>query len=77
MGRILYEKGGSTKERFVEFLQNIIFQKYKNQSVYIPIGVLHPMENIGDELVEFVETQIGNYLGEDDIVRYQDDFGRV
>ena len=30
-----------------------------------------------DELVEFVETQIGDYLGEDDIVRYEDDFGRV
>ena len=50
---------------------------HKNQSVYIPIGVLHRMENIGDELVEFIETQIGDYLGEDDIVRYQDDFGRV
>ena len=49
----------------------------KNQHVYIPIGVLHRMENVGDELVEFVETQIGDYLGEDDIVRYEDDFGRV
>ena len=49
---------------------------HKNQSIYIPIGVLHRMENIGDEMVEFIETQIGDYLGEDDIVRYQDDFGR-
>jgi mannose-1-phosphate guanylyltransferase/mannose-6-phosphate isomerase len=49
---------------------------HKNQSIYIPIGVLHRMENIGDELVEFIETQIGNYLGEDDIIRYEDDFGR-
>jgi mannose-1-phosphate guanylyltransferase/mannose-6-phosphate isomerase len=35
------------------------------------------MENIGDELLEFVETQIGEYLGEDDIVRYEDDFHRI
>jgi len=50
---------------------------HKNQSVYIPIGVLHRMENVGDEMVEFIETQIGSYLGEDDIVRYEDDFGRI
>ena len=50
---------------------------HANQSVYIPIGVLHRMENVGDEMVEFIETQIGDYLGEDDIVRYEDDFGRI
>jgi mannose-1-phosphate guanylyltransferase len=50
---------------------------HKNQSVYIPIGVLHRMENVGTEMVEFIETQIGDYLGEDDIIRYEDDFGRV
>lgn len=48
-----------------------------NQHVYIPKETLHRMENIGDTMVEFVETQIGTYLGEDDIVRYEDDFGRV
>ena len=47
-----------------------------NEHVYIPIKALHRMENIGTEMVEFVETQIGDYLGEDDIVRYEDDFGR-
>ena len=50
---------------------------HPNQSIYIPIGVLHRIENVGEEIVEFIETQIGNYLGEDDIVRYEDDFGRV
>ena len=35
------------------------------------------MENIEKDIVEFIETQIGDYLGEDDIIRYQDDFGRV
>ena len=48
-----------------------------NEHVFIPVEALHRMENIGDEMVEFVETQIGGYLGEDDIVRYQDDFGRA
>ena len=47
-----------------------------NQTIYIPKGVLHRLENIGEENVEIIETQIGNYLGEDDIIRYEDDFGR-
>jgi mannose-1-phosphate guanylyltransferase/mannose-6-phosphate isomerase len=48
-----------------------------NQYVYIEIGTLHRIENIGEEQLEFIETQIGEYLGEDDIIRYSDDFGRV
>lgn len=48
-----------------------------NDHVFIPVLEKHRMENKSDQLVEFVETQIGDYLGEDDIVRYQDDFGRV
>lgn len=48
----------------------------ENQHVYIPKETLHRIENIGEEELEFVETQIGSYLGEDDIVRYEDDFGR-
>ena len=50
---------------------------HKNQNVFIPKETLHRMENIGEDNVEFVETQIGDYLEEDDIVRYEDDFGRV
>ena len=49
----------------------------KDQHVYIPVQALHRIENIGTELMEFTETQIGDYLGEDDIVRYEDDFGRI
>lgn len=49
----------------------------KDQHVYIPIQTLHRIENVGTELLEFTETQIGEYLGEDDIIRYEDDFGRV
>ena len=49
----------------------------KDESIYIPVKALHRIENIGDDLLEFTETQIGYYLGEDDIVRYEDDFGRI
>ena len=49
----------------------------KDQHVYIPVKTLHRITNKGDELLEFTETQIGDYLGEDDIVRYEDDFGRI
>ena len=48
----------------------------ENQYVYIPKKSLHRIENIGDTDLEFIETQIGSYLGEDDIIRYDDDFGR-
>ena len=47
-----------------------------NQHVYIPKGVVHRLENIGEENVELIETQVGIYLGEDDITRLEDDFGR-
>ena len=49
----------------------------KDQHVYIPLNTLHRIENIGEDLLKFTETQIGDYLGEDDIIRYEDDFGRT
>ena len=49
-----------------------------NQSVYIPIGAKHRLENESTtEFLHLVEVQCGNYLGEDDIVRYEDNYGRV
>ena len=45
--------------------------------VDIPIGAAHRVENPGEEKVIFIEVQRGSYLGEDDIVRLQDDFGRT
>ena len=45
--------------------------------VDIPVGAAHRIENPGDVKVIFIEAQRGDYLGEDDIVRLQDDFGRV
>ncbi len=49
---------------------------YPNQSVFIPLGELHRIENPGDELLILIEVQCGTYTGEDDIIRYQDDFSR-
>ncbi len=48
----------------------------KNQSTYIPIGAKHRLENLGDEPLHIVEIQVGDYLGEDDIRRYEDNYGR-
>ncbi len=49
----------------------------ENQSVYIPVGVRHCLENPGAATIELVEIQSGNYLGEDDIVRFDDKYGRA
>lgn len=48
----------------------------ENQSVYIPIGVVHSLENPGKIPLELIEVQSGAYLGEDDIVRFEDMYGR-
>jgi mannose-1-phosphate guanylyltransferase len=49
----------------------------ENQSVYIPQGELHRLANPGRILLELIEVQTGSYLGEDDIVRVEDEFGRA
>jgi mannose-6-phosphate isomerase len=46
------------------------------ESIDIPIGAAHRVENPGNEDLIFIEVQRGTYLGEDDIVRLQDDYGR-
>lgn len=48
----------------------------ENQSTYIPLGVTHRLANPGNIPLEIIEVQSGSYLGEDDIVRLQDDYGR-
>ncbi|HRK23374.1 MAG TPA: mannose-1-phosphate guanylyltransferase/mannose-6-phosphate isomerase [Beijerinckiaceae bacterium] len=48
----------------------------ENQSIYIPLGAVHRMENPGQIPLELIEVQSGSYLGEDDIVRYEDDYNR-
>jgi mannose-6-phosphate isomerase-like protein (cupin superfamily) len=47
------------------------------QAIDIAVGAAHRVENSGEETLVFIEVQRGGYLGEDDIVRLQDDFGRV
>ena len=49
----------------------------ENESVYIPLGTVHRLENPGKVMLEVIEVQSGSYLGEDDIVRYEDTYGRV
>ena len=48
----------------------------ENQSTYIPVGELHRLENPGKIPLELIEVQSGSYLGEDDIVRFDDEYGR-
>ena len=50
---------------------------YENQSTYIAAGIKHRLANPGLTNLILIEVQTGSYLGEDDILRYQDDFGRV
>lgn len=49
---------------------------HENQSIYIPLGAVHRLENPGKLPLNLIEVQSGSYLGEDDIVRFQDDYGR-
>lgn len=49
----------------------------ENESVYIPLGETHALENPGKVPLELIEVQSGSYLGEDDIVRFEDLYGRV
>lgn len=48
----------------------------ENQSIYVPLGAVHRIENPGQVPVVFIEVQTGTYLGEDDIVRYEDKYSR-
>jgi mannose-6-phosphate isomerase-like protein (cupin superfamily) len=48
----------------------------EDQSTYIPVGELHRLENTGLTPLELIEVQSGSYLGEDDIIRLEDRYGR-
>ncbi|MCE5204285.1 MAG: mannose-1-phosphate guanylyltransferase/mannose-6-phosphate isomerase [Actinomycetia bacterium] len=63
-GRALVQLDGQTTERL------------PNESTYIPIGAKHRLGNPGDTTLKIVEVAVGEYLGEDDIVRYEDDWAR-
>lgn len=49
----------------------------ENESIYIPLGAVHRLENPGKIELKLIEVQSGSYLGEDDIVRFEDSYGRV
>jgi mannose-1-phosphate guanylyltransferase/mannose-6-phosphate isomerase len=57
----------------VNDMQKIV---HENESIYIPIGATHRMENPGKIPLELIEVQTGSYLGEDDIIRIEDDYRR-
>jgi mannose-1-phosphate guanylyltransferase/mannose-6-phosphate isomerase len=54
-----------------------MFTLKKGESTYIPLGVTHALENKTNDPLEIIEVQSGSYLGEDDIVRFEDIYGRV
>jgi mannose-1-phosphate guanylyltransferase len=54
-----------------------VFLLAENESTYIPVGIVHALENPGRVPLEIIEVQSGSYLGEDDIVRFEDRYGRV
>ena len=53
------------------------FTLFENQSTYIPLGELHRLSNPGSTLLEIIEVQSGDYLGEDDVERFEDTYGRL
>lgn len=53
-----------------------LIPRLKDHFIYIPKGSIHRRENTGLEDLILVEVQLGSYLGEDDIKRYQDDYNR-
>jgi mannose-1-phosphate guanylyltransferase/mannose-6-phosphate isomerase len=54
-----------------------VFTIQTNQSSFVPMGVKHRLENPAEEPLQLIEVQSGTYLGEDDIIRYEDIYGRI
>ena len=63
-------------EAFVEIDNKKLILK-ENQSTFIPVGSKHRLSNKTNEILVIIEVQSGEYLGEDDIVRYEDNYGRI
>ena len=58
-------------------LGDLYYRLKENEHIYIPANEKHRIENCENSVLEFIETQCGTYLGEDDIIRYDDDYGRT
>ena len=59
------------------YIESDLYELKPNESIFIPKGNLHRLENNGDEILTIIEIQIGNKILEDDIERLEDDFGRL
>jgi mannose-1-phosphate guanylyltransferase / mannose-6-phosphate isomerase len=57
-------------------VDDLVKTVHENESIYIPIGAVHRLENPGKISLELIEVQTGSYLGEDDIIRIEDDYRR-
>lgn len=58
-------------------LGDLYYRLKEKDHIFIPANEKHRIENCDASVLEFVETQCGTYLGEDDIIRYDDDYGRI
>ena len=58
-------------------VNELIKTVHENESIYSPIGAVHRLENPGKIQLELIEVQTGSYLGEDDIIRIEDDYQRT
>jgi mannose-1-phosphate guanylyltransferase/mannose-6-phosphate isomerase len=63
---------GTARVTVNELIKNV----HENESIYIPIGAVHRLENPGKIMLELIEVQTGSYFGEDDIIRIEDDYRR-
>jgi mannose-1-phosphate guanylyltransferase/mannose-1-phosphate guanylyltransferase/mannose-6-phosphate isomerase len=57
-------------------VDDLVKTVHENESIYIPIGATHRLENPGKIPLELIEVQTGSYLGDDDIIRIEDDYRR-
>ena len=57
-------------------ISDVVKTVHENESIYIPMGAVHRLENPGKIILELIEVQTGSYFGEDDIIRIEDDFRR-
>ena len=57
-------------------VDDLVKSVHENELIYIPIGATHRLENPGKIPLELIEVQTGSYLGEDDIIRIEDDYRR-
>jgi mannose-6-phosphate isomerase len=81
--RLSYQRHSQRAEHWVVVagrakvtLDGVDFALSTGEAIDVPVGAAHRIENVGEELLAFIEVQRGSYLGEDDIQRLQDDFGR-